>query len=1361
MTSADAGICRDLGKGQNASKDFRGISLRHLLTFMLWLIAVCHIGPAAAEITFVASTTDRGNDDRASLSVPGSAQSDDLLIVQVAIRNRSGSDGVTMPSGWTQIGSQERDDDVLQSVYYRVANASDAGRSYEWDFDETGNRRYAMGMLVFRGVDTASPVDAHNARTGMSWSSVTAPSVTTSTAGAMLVAFYSLEAGNESFFAGVGMTEAYDHESGGDNNGITAMAAWELFAGPGATGDRVGTATTNSDDAIGHLVALTPGASAPEIVSVAGSCIAMEEITITFSESIDAASAENVANYQLVNRAGSTIALNNVSLSTATSVVLNAAISLNDLTEYTVTVNNVEDLDGNAIAADSSESFSLDCQTNCYSDGFAGPGALSSDWYAAGSSGSFGVPRVVRDGALRLTDNSGNVATVANLLLQFPGAENRIEVEFDFYAYNGSGADGVAVTFSDASITPVPGSYGGALGYAQRNNGNSGFAGGWLGVGIDEYGNFSNPNEGKSGGVGFRRDAIALRGSGSGQTGYNFLASSGTLSPGVDQGGSTQGPGHRYRIVIDHTMGGNEAYASVERDTGSGYVEVIPSFDIFTVNPSQAAVPENWVVSFTGSTGGATNIHEIENLQICAAQPIDDYSLIDHYHISHSGTGITCEAETVTVTAHDGSHNPVTVGSNTPLSITTSPAVESISPASPTILAGDSSVTFAIAQTSPLSDIDIDVSDGSRTDIDDGGSEDPSLDFVDTAFRFYANGSNTDTTPIGTQISGKPSDDAPGDQSLNLRAVRTNTDTGACEAALQGTRDVEIAYECHDPTSCSGSNLLQFTSAATETIQRNNDGAALSYTPVSMSFDASGEADFSFQYDDAGEIRLHARIDVAANGDDPAFTLDGASNAFVVRPFGFDLDFGGQRAADWSDDSNLNNSTGSNTSLAFDDDDSVFVAAGESFTTQVRAVLWQAADDADNDGNPDASADITDNAVTLNFGQEDLASSLGFSHSLSAPATGVSGSLTSPTLTVGGAASDFVAGQATVAMSWDEVGIINLTAQMNNYLADSAADVQGSAPALGRFIPDYFSVDSVSDGAFQAVCNGFAYIGENVTYQTLPGMTLSARNVGGAITQNYTLDSDYMKLTASDVSRVFPAEDGSRIGADGINALTVSVTPLLGSLSASGTPGRMDYQFNNGDLYQYDKNANAEVAAFDADLSIGSGTISDSDGVATSTSPAWTPAAIEMRYGRFFMQNVYGPETETLSMISGIEYLDAGGSYVLNNDDSCTVLPAMMSVTDTDGNGVAAPYDGITVASGSSDFDYNGTVSNGEAGFQFSQPGAGNTGSVGIAVDLSSLEWLRHDWDGDGSMDDPPAASATFGQYRGHDRIIYWREVQP
>ncbi|MGK0442417.1 MAG: hypothetical protein ACJA0N_002228, partial [Pseudohongiellaceae bacterium] len=236
-----------------------------LLGFLIQIFTLLFVAPVHAAITYVTEVAVDGNDDKASLTVPALTLANDVMLVQVVIRDRSGSDGVTAPAGWAIIGSQERDDNVLQSLYYKVATVADIGISYEWDFDQNGNRRYILGMSVFRGVDTANPIDTQNASTGMSGNQVTAPSVTTSQANAMLVAFYSLEAGDQSFLPTAGMAEIYDEEEHNNGNGLTAMAAYGLQAASGASGNKVATASKSNDDAIGYLVALNEGVSVPEL----------------------------------------------------------------------------------------------------------------------------------------------------------------------------------------------------------------------------------------------------------------------------------------------------------------------------------------------------------------------------------------------------------------------------------------------------------------------------------------------------------------------------------------------------------------------------------------------------------------------------------------------------------------------------------------------------------------------------------------------------------------------------------------------------------------------------------------------------------------------------------------------------------------------------------------------------------------------------------------------------------------------------------------------------------------------------------------------------------------------------------------
>lgn len=299
-----------------------------------------------------------------------------------------------------------------------------------------------------------------------------------------------------------------------------------------------------------------------------------------------------------------------------------------------------------------SHSLALRSAIVCFTDNFNG--ALSSNWVMANESGTFGNPRIVNQ-RLRLTDATTAVSTMAALQQLFPAAGNKIVVEFDHFAYNGSGADGMCVVLSDASVAPVPGAFGGSLGYAPKqasaggDTTHAGFTGGWLGVALDEYGNFSNPTEGRTGGPGFRVDSAAIRGSGSLYTGYAYLAGTATLAPGIDNAASaTAAPGYRYRITIDHTNGVN-AYTSVERDTGTGYVTLISPFDAKAA-AGQAAVPANWYLSFTGSTGGATNIHDLDNLRVCSTQP-QPLPTLDHVRILHDGQALTCAAENIDLKA--------------------------------------------------------------------------------------------------------------------------------------------------------------------------------------------------------------------------------------------------------------------------------------------------------------------------------------------------------------------------------------------------------------------------------------------------------------------------------------------------------------------------------------------------------------------------------------------------------------------------------------------------------------------------------------------------------------------------------------
>ncbi len=219
------------------------------------------------------------------------------------------------------------------------------------------------------------------------------------------------------------------------------------------------------------------------------------------------------------------------------------------------------------------------------------------------------------NGWLRLTDanGAGNEATFARYNTAFNAANATLAVQFNFASYGGSGADGITFFLADASKPLSVGAYGGSLGYAQKT-GINGMNGGYIGLGIDEYGNYSAAAEGRVGGIGtgLTPDSIAIRGPGQGTTGYDYLGGTGTLSTALDfPGAATPRPtgtdSRAIQIVITAT---NQLTVYLKAgDTG----QFVP---LYTIDLSGYARPDQLVMGFTGSTGGATNIHEIQNVTL-------------------------------------------------------------------------------------------------------------------------------------------------------------------------------------------------------------------------------------------------------------------------------------------------------------------------------------------------------------------------------------------------------------------------------------------------------------------------------------------------------------------------------------------------------------------------------------------------------------------------------------------------------------------------------------------------------------------------------------------------------------------------
>ena len=753
---------------------------------------------------------------------------------------------------------------------------------------------------------------------------------------------------------------------------------------------------------------------------------------------------------------------------------------------------------------------------------------------------------------------------------------------------------------------------------------------------------------------------------------------------------------------------------------------------------------------------------------------------LDHFSIAHDGNAINCDAEPVTVEAHLADHSIETAFTGTiDLTTSTGNGDWSVITAAGVLdngTVGDGAATYTYApadngsvvlglKDTVAETVNIDITDGS---VSEDPSEDPDLVFAESGFVFLADGvKNT----LGMQISAKPSNVAPGDQVLELQAVRTSDDTGACEPALVGPTTVELAFECVDPVVCT---LSEVDVNGTD-IAGNDAGPILTYTGVGLDFgDATDStADLTISYPDAGQIQLHARYDIPLGDGSPSgnFML-GASNDFVVRPFGLDIDFSDDRAS---------NGTGG-PSFAADDNGSRFVKAGENFDTTVTAVLWEAVDDADTDGVPDTGADLSNNLPANNFGQETTPATVDVSHSLRSPAGQTPGTLSGGT-GIGG----FVAGAATVPMSWDEVGIIDLSATHSTYLglATPDGDIEGTTTNLGRFYPARLAL-SDDPGSFRHgpdaswTCN-FTYMDQVFTFSDPPAnpeVIVSAQNLAGVTVQNYGGDT-----TAEDFWKFNPATPfaGRSYTDTSGSPLVLDVQTLLGSASVQADAA--DYDGSGtvaviGDDFSYQRASAVEpVFSARATLNLTAADLVDEDGVCYTivasscnsivdgdSGEGYTTGDIvggEQRFGRLVAANVFGAETHDLNAPLNAEYFD-GTSFVVNTDDNCTVLTL---ATDID---LFTPVDGLqngdqsmTIGAGTTSVTSgNPSITAGVSNLTFSAPGSPNTGFVDYEADLTgaAMPWLRYDWDNDSVHDNHPRGRVSFGIHQGPRQIIYLRE---
>lgn len=945
----------------------------------------------------------------------------------------------------------------------------------------------------------------------------------------------------------------------------------------------------------------------------------------------------------------------------------------------------------------------------CFSDTFSSS-PLSDDWVVARSSGNF-TPSIVGQ-HLRLTQAVGDQSTSTTYQRLFPAASNLVTIEFNHYAYNGSGADGIAVVLSDAKVTPQPGAFGGPLGYGFKP-GISGFAGGWLGIGIDEFGNFSG--EGGVANVGQRRQSVAVRGSGVGSSGYNYLrgtCSNGTtningncLNPRVDNNGSAN---HGYRLTVDSRVSG-QSMVKIERNTGSGYVTLIDSFNAMA-QAGQAAVPEDFLLSLTGSTGGSTNIHEIDNVRICALRSSPVGVQIDHFQLDHSGQALTCNPETVTIKAcADAACS----------SLITDPVTATLS-LTPTSSSngwiGGNTVTFSGGSTTvqlrnhTASAVTIGVSGSTpttkpfSTTLCKSGNGTPSvaactLSFADSGFFF----------DVPDTYSNQP-------QTVTIKAVKKSDVTKQCVPGFASqTKSVKFWSSYISPASNLSNSKISVNSSVLGTSQ----GTAV---PVSLAFDAQGQSTITVKYPDAGKVQLDARYD--GTGNEAGLVMLGADQ-FVARPVGLCI------------------TPQQGVCAAGDSSCPVFKKAGETFQVDIKAMAWESANDGDI---------CAGNQTTPNF----VLSGIGLGSTLVAPSPGTNATVGTTTYNHVAATNSLNSVNQTVS----EVGVFRMTAtppvvtsQVQGYFGYTIPSAQ-SQP-VGRFIPADFELVS---GDIVPACSVFSYMGQPF------GVTLDiiARNVAGGQTRNYT--GDFAKGNA------YITTANSKNGTS-LSSRLRSLQPLPwlnGQAAFSGSSEFVRLSDTQPDgpfkallfgLYMQDNDGERTLIASPDFNEVVTGDCSGSN----CNARLIDATSMKAYFGRLQAGTAAGLASAPLAIPLQMQYYE-GGNWLTNKEDQCTQLslanqgftflnPSQtFDATSRDLNlgasrkirlGLGDPLPGVMSA----------RAKDGEILFHFAEPKI--SVRIPYKVDLSKQPaqplWLS----------DPVSlqGEAIFGSSRGNDRIIYRREV--
>ncbi|MCX5875359.1 MAG: hypothetical protein NT087_03485 [Deltaproteobacteria bacterium] len=722
--------------------------------------------------------------------------------------------------------------------------------------------------------------------------------------------------------------------------------------------------------------------------------------------------------------------------------------------------------------------------------------------------------------------------------------------------------------------------------------------------------------------------------------------------------------------------------------------------DILDVGYSQDPVPTNWYFSFTGASGGATNIHEVDSLKVCTSQG-QAVPILDHIRLVHNGQACTGSSNPASITVKacaDANCTSLYLGSVTVNLAAIAGATWSSNQV--TFSGGQTTVTLTSSTAGPVT-LDTASTNPTASNATDclGGSPSPcSLTFGSCVFDVVETGASA-FTPIYTKLSGT---------AFNLKVL-------SLSGVSQDVSKVEIV-DASTSSTCNG-----YTSLANST------------TAVPSTFSANSNQTFGFTY--GGAVR-NARIRVIT-----ATNQSCSSDNFAIRPQSFTVTSTGPQEA-------------SSGTLVFEAGQKPFSLTATTLTRYDGMPKLDAS--KVSLGDPPNLGSIS-GSVAFPNATNGVATANGFTYSevgnfrLGQYAvyddgfTAVDSNKAQPECT-----SDFNNGPAVNGKYGCMFGS-NAVGPFGRFVPHHFTVIGAVANACttGNFtyMGQPFNLSRSGDTSKAEVVearNAGEVVTKNYAAPYAPGtVSFGAENADNG--------TDLSARLAFYSAGAYTALSGSWVS--GVYTLTGNNTFVAFKRLATPPDGPFD-SLDLG-LTVADSDVSTSPTVSGADMN------PTTTGATSLTYKKFSGSPLSMRYGRLILQNAYGPESEDHKMPFLTQYLNNTGQWVTNaQDNSCTALVAanfsfgnyQQQLTDTEmGLGHLDPGRSVLATNMGKGLLYLTKPSGGDGKY---------VGSVDITALLgTSLPWLQYEWVAPIDYKDNPTGRANFGIYRGNDRIINWREI--